>query len=338
MSFWKVTKQIVTDLYPIENADKIEVAQVLGWKCVVNKGKFKVGDPGIYLPIDSVIPEDERYSFMKSSKYRVRTVKLRGQISQGLFLPLSFFTDAELKNIESIIKESGEGSDVSIAIGVTHYEPPAYLHSVNEVEGTIPGYIRKTDQERIQNIPSALELLRKYNFEVTEKLDGSSMQVYYFEGSCKVCSRNLLLRESENSLQWKMAYKYDLPTKLKSLGLHISIQGELVGPGVQKNPLQLKNNDWYVYDIWDIDKQIFYTPEKRQSLVRELGLTHVPLIKMPSKEVLESIDLLMTYADGDSVINPVPREGLVYKSSDYIKDEIVSFKTISNKFLLKSED
>lgn len=79
----------IKDIQPIEGADRIEVATVDGWQVVIKKGEFKVGDKIIYIEIDSIVPEREEFEFLRDRKFRVRTIKLRKQISQGLIMPLS---------------------------------------------------------------------------------------------------------------------------------------------------------------------------------------------------------------------------------------------------------
>ena len=72
----------VIDLQPIQGADRIETATVLGWQCVVKKGDVKVGDLVCYIEIDSIVPDIPYFDFMKERNFRVRTIKLRKQISQ----------------------------------------------------------------------------------------------------------------------------------------------------------------------------------------------------------------------------------------------------------------
>lgn len=320
----------ISAVRPIDGADAIEAVQVDGWQCVAKKGEFSQGDPCVYFEIDSFLPAgNPAFAFMESrgkqkdthgrEGYRLRTIKLRGTLSQGLALPLSAVgvDDAQL------------GDDVTDAIGVTKWEPPMPACLGGEAKGVIPGWIRKTDQERIQNMPEILGL--ELDYEVSVKLDGSSMTVYHRDGETGVCSRNLDLRETEGNSFWSVARRYGLPEKLANIG-NVAIQGELIGPGIQGNQEKLSYHDMYVFDVWLIDEQRYAHQEERLAIVKQLGVPHVPIIHYKArapKTVSEALDL----ADGPSLNPAVKREGLVFKSLC----GTVSWKAISNKWLLKHE-
>jgi RNA ligase (TIGR02306 family) len=167
--------QVIEDLQPIPDADLIEVATVKGWKLVVKKGEYKIGDKAIYCEIDSFLPIKEQYEFLRKSSFkrmgdiegfRLRTIKLRGQVSQGLLLPIA----------NSIaVKESLEiGQDVSESLGIIKFEPPIPAELSGVMKGSFPNFIPKTDEERIQNLTDVYDNFKKSMFYVTEKLDGSS--------------------------------------------------------------------------------------------------------------------------------------------------------------------
>ena len=101
--------QKVIKLTPIEGADKIETATILGWEIVVKKDEYKVGELCSYIQIDTIVPEMPEYEFLRSRKFRVRTIKLRSQISQGLIVPLP---NGNWK----------EGDDVTEILGVKKFE------------------------------------------------------------------------------------------------------------------------------------------------------------------------------------------------------------------------
>lgn len=320
----------ISAVRPIDGADAIEAVQVDGWQCVAKKGEFSQGDPCVYFEIDSFLPAgNPAFAFMESrgkqkdthgrEGYRLRTIKLRGTLSQGLALPLSAVgvDDAQL------------GDDVTDAIGVTKWEPPMPACLGGEAKGAIPGWIRKTDQERIQNMPEILGL--ELDYEVSVKLDGSSMTVYHRDGETGVCSRNLDLRETKGNSFWSVARRSGLPEKLANIG-NVAIQGELIGPGIQGNQEKLSYHDMYVFDVWLIDEQRYARQEERLAIVKQLGVPHVPIIHYKArapKTVSEALDL----ADGPSLNPAVKREGLVFKSLC----GTVSWKAISNKWLLKHE-
>jgi hypothetical protein len=145
-----VTVRKIDSLNPIEGADAIEVATVGGWKVVVKRGEFQVGDLALYLEVDSFLPEsDERFAFLMKSGVRefegvrghkLRTIKLRGQLSQGLLLPVSLF-EVELWGKDL-------AGDLADAIGIKKWEPAISPQLAGQIKGAFPSFIRKTDQER----------------------------------------------------------------------------------------------------------------------------------------------------------------------------------------------
>lgn len=331
------TLRIIDEIRPIEGADLIELAIVGGWHSVVKKGEFGVGDEIIYCEIDSWIPQTIAPFLCKGEKVReyegvkgerLRTVKLRGQLSQGLILPISVIDQASLGRCLSI------GEDVSEILGIIKYEPPIPAQLAGDVVGMFPSFVFKTDEERIQNI-SLKKLDKNALYYVTEKLDGSSMTVFSNEGEFGVCSRNLQLKQTLSNTFWKVALELDLETKLKALGRNLAIQGELVGPGIQKNRYGLSKQIFVPFTVFDIDKSSKVGFEEFKKVCESLDLATVPIISygmlLPS-----SIDEILEFAEGKSVFGNkvVEREGLVFRSLD----SVMSFKAISNKFLLKLDD
>lgn len=337
------TTRVIDQIDPIPGANAIDVATVGGWKVVVKKNQFNVGDLVVYLEIDSWVPKEVAPFLFKGRKFndiegeRLRTVKLRGQVSQGLILPLNvlpanYFTDDDVE----------VNADVTDILGITKYEKALSANLAGVARGNFPSFIRKTDQERIQNLKRDLSrwldpsLDRRYVWEVTEKLDGCSMTVYWDEGQFGVCSRNLDLVETEGNAFWQTANSLDLRTKLNQYRRDIAIQGELVGPGIQGNKYKLNELTFFVFDMWDIREQQYLSATQREPLVTLFGLKHVPVLSNGfTIEPSCTIDALITLADGDSVLTKgVRREGLVFKS--ITSDD--SFKVISNAWLLKNEE
>lgn len=334
------TLRRVSGITPIDGADMIELAQVDGWQCVVKKGEFLPGELGVYFEIDSFLPVEERYEFLRKSSYknneagegfRLRTTRLRGALSQGLLMPVSVFP--EIVNLEC-------GEDVTELLGIRLYEPPVPAQLQGMVRGSFPSVIRKTDQERIQNLPEYLVDLRGIAFEVTEKLDGSSMTVYVNDGQFGVCSRNFDLKETEDNSFWQMARILDIEHALGRLGRNLALQGELVGPGIQKNPLKLRDPMFFLFDIWNIDTQCYLTPRERMALLSSLPETirQVPVVDPCLKvfDVFPTMEEILVYAQGRSQLcMECEREGLVFKSLELVGHDIVSFKAINNVYLLK---
>ena len=343
----------IDSLRPIVGADAIECAIVGGWTCVVKKGEYTAGDLAVYCEIDSFIPSTIAPFLTKPGQYaktfegvegeRLRTVKLRGQLSQGLLLPLEYNpsnTDefAYFGTNGTVEFQFNEGTDVSELLGITKYEAPIPAALAGEVKGMFPSQIPKTDQERIQNLSVELEEWKSQGltWEVTEKLDGSSMTVYMIDGVAGVCSRNLDLKRNPDNSLWRAAIKHQLEEKLAGYG-NIAIQGELVGNGIQGNIYKMRDQDFYVYDVYDIDAGRYFTPADRKTFVQALDLLHCPVFKSDWMLTTESVADLLHRAEGKSVmgdINGPEQEGLVYKCNE----KQLSFKAISNKFLMKHGD
>ena len=331
--------QVIKDILPIEGADAIELAIVNGWKVVVAKtAGHKVGDHVVYCEIDSFLPIREEFEFLRKSShkkmgdqegFRLRTIKLRGQLSQGLILPMSIFGDFSWT--------AYEGLDVTERLGIVKYEPPIPAELAGKVKGLFPSFLRKTDEERVQNLTEdyAKWVENGLDFYVTEKLDGSSATFYYKDGEFGVCSRNLELLETEDNTFWKVARELELEKKLESLGRNICIQGELIGEGIQGNPYKIKGQTVRFFNAFDIDKQYQYGLPMFLAMMRiELKLETVPMLTNLTMKLEGTVDDVLLYADGKSALNPdFDREGVVVRSMD----NAISFKAISNKFLLKEE-
>ena len=327
----------IDELRPIPEADAIECAVIGGWTVVVKRGEFSEGDLAVYCEIDSWIPHALAPFLSKGKEPRVydgiagerlRTMKLRGQLSQGLLLNL----DAVIPQTNSFV----EGDDVSELLGIVKYEAPVPAQLAGEVKGMFPGWIQKTDQERVQNLKQELEHWKseRHLWEITEKLDGSSMTVYLRDGEFGVCSRNLELKPNPDNSLWKVAVRNDLEGKLRALGRNVALQGELIGEGIQGNPYKIRRQEFYLFDVYDIDRACYFTPDERKSLALEHNINHVPVFGTYETNESTTIESLLQYAEGGSVMGDITgptREGLVFKSQTMQ----CSFKAISNKFLLK---
>lgn len=334
------TIRIISDIQPIEGADAIELAIVDGWKVVVARSvDHKVGDYVVYCEIDSFLPIKDEFEFLRKTSYkklkdgsegfRLKTIKLRGQVSQGLILPMSVFADFGWT--------AYEGLDVSERLGITKYEPPMPAELQGKVKGLFPSFIPKTDEERVQNLTKEYEMMKyqsKHQFYVTEKLDGSSATFYFKDGEFGVCSRNLELIETEGNTFWKVARELDLENKLKENGKNLMLQGELIGESIQGNPYKIKGQTIRFFNIYDIDSQSYYgLPMFLATMEHTLKLETVPILHMYFK-LPDTIDEIIKYADAKSKLNPnFDREGIVVRTMD----RTISFKVISNKFLLNEK-
>lgn len=329
----------IDKIEPIEGADKIVKATVGGWQLVTAIANgFYEGDLVVYCEIDSWIPTTVAPFLTKPGHFpktfngvegeKLRTIKLRGQLSQGLLLPLSVLTMVE--------SELFEGLDVTLPLGIQKYEAPIPAQLAGLVKGNFPSQIPKTDQERIQNIKKEIQVAREdgLRFEVTEKLEGSSMTCYVIDGVFGVCSRNLDLKRDENNTFWKVAIEEDIEKEMLALNADFAIQGELVGPGIQGNIYKLNKHRFFVFDVYNIKAGSYLDPIDRQQLVKNMCLDHVPVL---GTTVLDDMDEMIQSADGMSVLGDITgplREGLVFKEMN----GGMSFKIISNKYLLGQKD
>jgi len=163
--------------------------------------------------------------------------------------------------------------------------------------------------------------------------------VYLRDGEFGVCSRNLELKPSETNSLWKVAVRNDLELKLRRANRNLALQGELIGEGIQGNPYRIKGQEFFLFDIYDIDTSKYFTPAERRAFIEEHNINHVPVLafgaELRDTLGINSIDGILKFAEGKSVMGMIgcEREGLVFKS----KTMQCSFKAISNKFLLKSE-
>lgn len=327
------TVKNVDEISPIPGADAIECAHVGGWKVVVKKGEFEAGDDAIFLEIDSWVPaalapflcKDKReYNGVPGA--RLRTVKLRGQVSQGLLLPLSADVSGSYATTD----------DLSDVLGIQKWEAPVSAQLSGMMRGTFPSFIKKTDQERIQNLDGYLSewVGDDSLWEITEKLDGSSMTIYLNGDAFGVCSRNIDLLPEESNSFWRMATKLGMEERLRGIGRNIAVQGELVGASIQGNKYGLADQEFYVFDIFDIDTFSYLPADERQKFCVDQGWKHCPVIAHVVT-LHGSVDDHLKAAEGKSALNEkTEREGLVFKC---INNPDLSFKAISNKFLLEEK-
>lgn len=329
----------ITNITPIDGADKIELATIDSWKVVVDKdSNHKSGDMVIYCEIDSFLPIKEEFEFLRKSSYkkmsdgtegfRLKTIKLRGQVSQGLILPMSV---VEYTNVQFEV-----GMDVTNLLGITKYEPPIPAELTGKVKGLFPSFLRKTDEERVQNLTKEYEQYKSLGrkFYVTEKLDGSSATFYFRNGVFGVCSRNLELLETEGNTFWRVARELKLEEWLGTLENNVCLQGELVGESVQGNPYKIKGQTVRFFNGFNVDTQENIPFLEFVELIQKMNLTTVPILDYDFT-LPETVENMLEYADKKSELNSnLDREGIVVRSYD----RTISFKVISNKFLLKSEN
>lgn len=335
--------QRVLRIEPILKAFAIEVARINGWQCVVKKGQFAVGDEGVFLEIDSVPPDNETFQFLWQSKpkdgeeaqitprpndFRVRTAKLRGALSQGLLLPLSTFD----------LGDVSEGDDVTEALGITKFEPPV---PTGIGRGAFPNFISKTDEMRVQSVPQLLDEIHGLPYVATLKYDGSSATfcIDPRDGEFHACSRNMSVLEGENGF-WHVARKYNLEDILRR-SPNLAIQGELCGSGIQKNRLGLKEPSLFVFNVYDFKAVRYLGHDEARDWLQSNRLPAVEVVEV-GESFAHSQDSLLALAEGKYKGTSNEREGIVIRPREETRSLILagrlSFKAISNRFLLKGGD
>lgn len=350
--------QEIIELKPHLNADSLEIARILGWDVVVSKNDhYSVGDKVIYFEIDSFLPIRKEFEFLRKSSYRnspilgegfrLRTIRLRGQISQGLIMPLRTFFGADEVGNMSV------GTDVSERLGVKKWEEPERAFVSGEAKGSRPSFIKRTDETRVQNVPDILEefYVLKNDIYITVKIDGSSHSIGINESDeFFVTSHSMDLKETDKQGSfWAFVKEHKLEEKLrivkKSKGLtSIVVQGEWAGPGIQKNKLGLLKPEWFVFTVDENLNRV--SLEESIQVVENLGLKFVPILCVISSEVFKeqfpNYEQLLEYAKGNpSEVYKKEQEGIVIRPTVPVYSEILgtdlSIKVVNNDYLLKED-
>lgn len=358
--------QKIVSIAPIEDADKILKCTILGWESVIAKAdNFNVGDKVVYLEVDSILPDKPEFEFLRDRKFRIRTIKLRGQVSQGICFPLTILPKGDYK----------EGDVVTGILGVRKYDPQAEferkeadrLAAIDKNRLTkffkrfawyrrlffkpkrtpFLSFIKKTDEDRIQLFPDYYERWGHLTFDVTEKIDGQSATYFMipnkkvFPWSKKwkfgVCSRNFQLLKPDNSSYWTIAKELHIEAEMRlwceTFNKGLIIQGEAVGVGIQGNKYKFDKIKLFVFNIahYEKGKRTYFDQHEQESACHQMGLDLVPWITSNFK-LKPTIPLMVEYARDSSLLNKdIPREGIVVRN--YPNN--VSFKIVSTDFLLK---
>lgn len=346
-----VSIQKILNVEPCPNSDNLDIVQVLGWKVVTQKGEFKKDDLALYFEIDSFIPltsEVEnlrKYSYKKhpdtgEEGLRIRTIRLRAQVSQGLILPLSLYG-----------VEGNEGDDLTERLGVSKYEVIERISL--EAKGRFPFFIPKTDEVRIQSAPYIIEKYKDVPCYSTEKIDGMSATYFVNKGEYGVCSRNLDLKLLDKNPFYRLGKMIDIETKLRSVNRNIASQGEMYGitggKGIRGNKLDIKGLRFAMYNVYLIDETRYMNLDEMLKLSTDLEIPTVPILgrfNLPS-----NMDDLVSMATKKSAINPEKwQEGIVVRPVNNIIDPefsmlagsngtgYVSFKVMNPEFLIKYEE
>lgn len=329
----------ISDIKLIPNADSICGYLIDGWIVVDSIGKYEKDELVVFLEVDSFVPHElapflskgkEPREFEGVKGERLRTVKLRGQLSQGLLLPYSILPKGSL----GYEFGSGvEGEDITEVLGILKWERPMNAQLAGMARGNFPTLVPKTDQPRIQNLTREFADYQQDTWSITEKLDGSSCTFYLDdEDVFHVCSRNLDLKEDEANSFWKVARKFDIEGIMRRNFLKgMAIQGEMIGEGIQGNQYKV-SLDFYVFDMYNVHTGQYLLPVQLKAACEKLGLKHVPILSEDISIHASSIQSILDFAEGNSILNGSNREGVVFKSNS-LHDR--SFKCVSNSWLLK---
>ena len=339
--------QRIWKIEPIEGADRIELAYVLGWQCVVNKDQFKPMDLAVYFEIDSFLPIRPEFEFMRSSSYRrtdimgegfrLRTMRFRGQISQGLLLPIEQFPEIPV-DVEL-------GRDVSDILDVKKWEIEEKATTGGTVIGTLPVDVPHTDETRVQAEPDLIEDFAGLEYYISTKMDGSSHSVSLDEDGFHVTGHNYEYKDDGKSAFYNLVKREDIEDRMRKFykdnGLRVlTIQGELCAPGIQQNRLKLTRPEWYVFTIREDGKRVGL--KRMQEICKAMELQMVPVEEvgtdLPSK--YPTVEALLERADGEYPKGG-KKEGIVIRPTEPVYCERISaslsMKVVSNKYLLKNE-
>jgi hypothetical protein len=363
--------QKIVSIEPIAGADAIEKATVLGWNVVVaKKDKLKAGDLVVYCEVDSIMPNRPEFEFLRERKFRIKTIKLKGQVSQGICFPLSILPPDRIRRFGF-----AEGDDLTEVLGVTKYDPQAEferretdrLVSLDKNRMTrflkryawyrnlffkrptktpFPSFIRKTDEDRIQLFPHYYENWQGLSFTITEKLDGQSATYFCIPNPKKgifrkkwlfgVCSRNFQLLKPDTSSYWSLAISLDIEKKLRQAceewGCGFIIQGEAIGRNIQGNKYKRNGYELYLFNVTEYYKGKYNPYSQVQQILfgEKYGFSTVPMLSHESP-LLPTMAQMVESAKGKSAIADTLREGIVVRN--YTQG--VSFKVINPDFLLK---
>ena len=327
--------QKITEILPIEGADKIVCVKILGWQCVALKTEFKVNDLCVFFEIDSVLPIASWNDHLRkeaNKPLRIKTIRLKGTLSQGLALPLSILPLGEYQ----------VGDDVTNIAGVEKYEPVVPAHLTGTVKGNFPAFLHKTDEVRLQSEPAVLQEVmdKKLVLVGTLKMDGTSFTAYRRDADFGVCSRNLDLKETEGNAHWRMARKLKLEEILRKEDHNLCVQGEMVGPGIQANRLGLKEVELYLFNLYDIDTGKYLSYAELREFCKKHSLNIVPLVGHNDfgSGGTTTVTRMLEVASALNYDNGTPAEGIVWRSECETHSDVLngrmSFKTISNRYLL----
>lgn len=330
----------ILEINPIPDADRIEKVRVLGWDCVVQKGLHNVGDLVLFIFPDTLVPKkflDSTYE--GDEKVRLKTIKMRGQFSAGLILPMMEVK----KTLGWDTLYPSEGDDLAELLGIEKYEKPMPAQLAGSINGHFPRHIiEKTDEDNYRSNPDALTELRNLGDEplvATIKADGSSgtFLVDPSDGVFKVCSRNYELKKDVTNSFWKVAEQFKIEGAIRESGKNLAIQGELVGEGVQGNPMGFKGLNLLVFLIKDLDTGRWFSWDETVDFCLKNRINVVDEVLCVKASELPDSDQLQEMANKLKYNNGRPAEGMVIRPMKPIPSLVLgkfwlSLKVISQPY------
>lgn len=308
--------ELISDIQPHPNADKLDLAKVLGYTCIVEKDKYKAGDAVVLIQPDTVLPDEPWAEVFKKKSGRTKAIKLRGCWSFGIVMPTSTFFD------ETLVHGYLPGTEVSHLIGVTKYEAPQPQQL--DAKGHLPFGLGKTDEERYQNI---LDLPFGETVVVTAKWDGSSATYYCRkdretgEWHTGICSRSLELKPECSNIYTRINAKYDILSKLLNYcsfrDVSLALRGEIVGDGIQRHAANPHANlplDFAAFSVYNFDTFQYENTTDEHNYQAVCRATYIPMVPTVAVDTLTP-ELIKHYAEDISKIDGKPFEGVVIKHS-----------------------
>lgn len=314
----------VVYLMAVPKSDNLLLAAVTinkyaNWKGLVKKGDLHIGDLCVVFLPDSVLPHEERFSFMEKYQYRVRMQRYRGECSECLIMPLWFDEQTQMG--------LAVGDDITSELGVKKYEKPLPKALCGNILRRLPSYIPRTDEPNYQQVDFSSVFAKKDRaYYITEKLDGTSTTAYRWNGHFGVCSRNWEIAEDDHNAYWKVANKYNLRETLPE---GYALQWETCGPAIQCNPLRLKNVDGFAFDVYDIANRKYLTMRMLIMFCNRIGFPVVRILRQGKRIDAET---LLIYAKEEAkgfYENGKNREGVIVRCQRNLMGRRISFKVLN---------
>jgi RNA ligase (TIGR02306 family) len=330
------TIQRIKDIRPHTDADTLELATVLGWQVVVKKGEFEVGDKCVFIVVDTIVPETPDFEFMRRVNFRVKPIRLRGEESAGLVMPMEVLDHPAGMQLDGYVRaeEWAEvGTDVTEMLGVTKYIKPIPPELDGQMIGAMPGYLIETDEKNLRTFPEALEEMYGRPYYITRKDDGTSGTYFLKGGEFGACGRTIQYVNTETNGFWRMARKYDVESHMRRIfpDRELAIQGEVVGPGIQRNHLGLAEMEFHLFNIFDINLRTYLTYEEVVKFCADTGIPMVPVIE-EGAAYPHRLEDLVKIANALKYPNGTPAEGVVVRPKEPFISKVLK-KAWSGKVL-----